>query len=313
MPEKAIPFVSDNIADLITNKLLQKHYDFLIEYGAGDSTLFFLERLIPSGKCLSHIAVEGAYIWFDKLVRRIRDEFQKDFSSEEIRAVESWNYRKCLKFYRAASEANDHIPQHLARLKKYRKTFGGPLGLKMLVYRFFPAYRPVNGHFSATLKGRIDFKILLRTTLMKDQFGESPLKADYIDAPLEPIIEKLALKEDVRAVFIIDGGPRGDILDRILDLEETQDGFHPDIFLCDASRSVYRRSTGRRPAGRFVDGSNRTLSGEKLYTKEISGPKAGFVYGMDRVTPADLARNELWYYEHEQDSAGRIKNGNYPA
>ena len=38
-----VPYLSDNIVAFVTNKLKDENYDFLVEFGAGNSTKYFLK------------------------------------------------------------------------------------------------------------------------------------------------------------------------------------------------------------------------------------------------------------------------------
>jgi hypothetical protein len=138
---------------------------------------------------------------------------------------------------------------------------------------------------------------MLSSEFMKDQFGESPIKKEYLTVALEPVAQRLSSAEKITCAFFVDGGPRGDIVNSILDLEDRYDNFYPTIFLCEARRSYYAGTIRRRPAGIFLRGSNRTLNGEPVYQKNIIGRKAQFVYGKEEVLPEELAERELWYYQ----------------
>jgi hypothetical protein len=67
--------------------------------------------------------------------------------------------------------------------------------------------------------------------------------------------------------------------------------------LCDANRSIYSESQNRRPAGVFIQSSNRSLQGVPLYKKIITGRKAKFLYGKEEILPSEFAAKELWFYQ----------------
>ena len=48
---------------------------------------------------------------------------------------------------------------------------------------------------------------------MKDQFGESPNREEYLNAPLESVDQN-----DRDIMVMIDGGPRHFMVDRIIDI-----------------------------------------------------------------------------------------------
>jgi hypothetical protein len=72
--------------------------------------------------------------------------------------------------------------------------------------------------------------IILKRDFLKDQYGESPIKKEYIYAPFEYLLRDIQKGEKITALFIIDGEPRFDILKLILDIEEQNDNFFPVIF-----------------------------------------------------------------------------------
>ncbi len=167
----------------------------------------------------------------------------------------------------------------------------------MLLYRFKKSNRPIDGCYEVTIEGCLEFMLFLKSEFMKDQYGESPIKREYIEVGLDPIRRKLSQGAVVNAAFFIDGGPRGDIVNSILDLEEASREFDPTVFLCDAYRLYYASSINRRPSGIFIKGSNRTLNGEAVYKRNNFGKKAQFWHGELKVSPAELAERELWFYE----------------
>ena len=92
------------------------------------------------------------------------------------------------------------------------------------------------------------------TEMLNDQYGESPVKQDYIDAGLRwPVIEKLKNdKQPLKVAFIVDGGPIKHIIDKILNLENEYKHFYPTILVHDGHRSNYTPTFLRRPQGIFV-------------------------------------------------------------
>jgi hypothetical protein len=296
-----VPYLSDNIVTFVTNKLKEEDYDFLIEFGAGNSTRYFLSKLIEFGITCDFISVEYNSKWFKELVRSIKVDLEDRSISEEKIELNPWSYRKCKRFMIGDNATQFEVPFLLRRLPKAKKSFGGLFNIKMLLYRMQPGSRPVNGYYSIRIEDSINFLLLLRSELIKDQYGESPIKHEYIEAPLEPVIQRLETNQNIRAVFLIDGGPRSDILNSVLDLEERYTNFFPTIFLCDANRLIYSESQNRRPSGAFIRGSNRSLQGESLYTKTITGGKAKFLYGKEEILPIEFAAKELWFYQSSKE------------
>ena len=296
-----VPYLSDNIVAFIANKLKDEYYDFLVEFGAGNSTRYFLSKLLDFGKQCKFISIEYNSKWFKELVRSIRVDLKARSISKEKLELNPWSYMKCKRFILEDSATHWEIPLELRRLPKAQRTFGGLFNIKMLLYKLQPKSRPVDGNYSITIEDSIKFLLILRSEIMKDQYGESPVKQDYIEAALEPVIQSLPTKKNTKAAFLIDGGPRSDILNSILDLEERYPNFYPTIFLCDANRSIYSESQNRRPAGVFIQGSNRSLQGESLYKKIITGKKAEYLYGRGKILPSEFAEKEVWFYQSSNE------------
>ena len=187
----------------------------------------------------------------------------------------------------------------LKRLPKAKRIFGGWFNSKIFLYKLRSKSRPMDGEYSVTLNDAINLLLVLRSEFIKDQYGESPNKDEYIAAALAPIRRTIASGKKLSAVFVIDGGPRGDILDAIFELEDENSNFFPTIFLCDANRSIYTGSIGCRPDGKFLKGSNKTLNGERLYKDQYSGSKAKFFYNADKVTLSRLLEKEVWFYQRK--------------
>jgi hypothetical protein len=291
------PYLSDNIVAFITNKLKEENYHILVEFGAGNSTRYFLSKLTDFEIQCEFISIEYNSKWFKELVRAIKVDLKDRSISEEKIELNPWSYHKCKRFMLEDNATRFEVPFDLGRLPKAKRSFGGPFNIKMLLYRLQPGSRPMDGCYSVRIEGSIKLLLILRSEIMKDQYGESPIKHEYIEAPLEPVIQKLQTNQNIKVAFLIDGGPRSDILNSVLDLEERYTNFSPTIFLCDANRSIYIESQNRRPAGVFIQGSNRSLQGESLYTKTITGRKAKFLYGKEEILPSEFAAKELWFYQ----------------
>ena len=296
-----VPYLSDNIVAFVTNKLKTENYDFLVEFGAGNSTRFFLSKLTDFEIQCDLISIEYNSKWFKELVRSIKVDLTDCSISEEKIVLNPWSYRKCKRFMLEDNATQFEVPFELGRLPKAKRRFGGPFNIKMLRYRVQPGSRPVDGYYSVRIEGSVKLLLILRSEIMKDQYGESPIKHEYINAPLEPVIQRLQTSQNIKAAFLIDGGPRSDILNSVLDLEERYPNFFPTIFLCDANRSIYSESQNRRSAGVFIQGSNRSLQGESLYTKTITGIKAKYLYGKEEMLPGEFSAKELWFYQSSNE------------
>jgi hypothetical protein len=295
--DQPVPTISDNISIFITEKLKEENYDFLIEYGSGNSTRYFLSKLLKFEKQCTYISVEYHPGWFKELVKLIKLDFNAAFTSEEQFELRSWNYEKCKIFLHGKNASPLNIPSELKRLPKAKRAFGGLFNIKMLLHRMRKESRPIDGDYSVTIEDSIKLHLFLRSQMMKDQYGESPIKEEYISAALIPVTQSLTSKKDLRVVFLIDGGPRSDILNSILDLEERNKNFVPTIFMCDANRSFYSHEISRRPNGVFLKGSNRTLNDELLYKDIYDSKKANFWFDKENVSSNELMEKEVWFYQ----------------
>ncbi len=144
----------------------------------------------------------------------------------------------------------------------------------------------------------LKFDFILKKDFIKDQYGESPIKNEYIQAPFESLLKNIEKREKIIALFIIDGGPRFDILKHILDLEEKHDNFFPVIFLCDANRIFYNEQIKRRSNGVYIKGTNKTLNKRTLYENQTidTAGKEKFFYGKEIISANELIEKEVWYY-----------------
>lgn len=292
-----VPQISDNLVEFIMQKLKETDYDIFVEYGAGNSTRFFLKHLLQLEKRRIFISVECNHAWFMETLRAIKSDFKSIPTSEDHLQLKPWTFEKCKRYLSGNNATSLIVPADLRRLPKAKRILGGPLNIKILLYMLSASSRPHDGHYSVKIGNSLHFLLFLKSECIKDQYGESPIKKEYIETTLEPIKQKLLSEKTLGAAFLVDGGPRGDILDSIFDLEDSNSGFRPIVFLCEAHRSYYADPISRRPSGVFMRGSNITLDGEPAYRRETVGKKAEFAYGKTIVSPDDLAEREMWYYE----------------
>jgi len=302
---RPVPQLSDNLIEFIVKTLKQIKYDVIAEYGAGNSTRFFLKELLSLQKKCLFITVEYNYSWFLQIIQAIKSDFIASSMFEEKLELIPWTYGKCLRYLHGKNGTPLDLPDDLERLPAAKRAFGGSFNVKMFLYRLKKSSRPRDGCYSVTIENSIQFLAFLKSEFMKDQYGESPIKNEYIDAALDPIRRRLSSAKTTCAVFLIDGGPRGDIVNSILDLQDKYSNFYPTIFLAEAHRLYYADPISRRPSGLFMGGSNRTLNGEPVYNKNIRGKKAEFVYGKMEISADELAEREVWFYQPNRE------DGNY--
>ncbi len=260
-----VPAISDNITLFIDQKIYDLNFSFFIEYGAGNSTKYFLKNIYKTKKRVNFISMEYDSTWFLNTVETIKSDFSSIINESFQLKLTPWSYEKCSKYFEGESLVNFKIPNNQKRLPKGRKKFTGRLNYKMFIYRFFKKVRPFDGTFSVKIGDMLSLSLILKNDFIKDQYGESPIKKDYIYAPFEYLLKEIEKGEKIVTLIIIDGGPRFDILKQILDQEEKNDNFFPVIFLCDAHRIFYNEQIKRRPNGMYLRGTNRTLNNRVLY------------------------------------------------
>jgi hypothetical protein len=301
--KQPVPQLSSNLSKFIVKKMKEVDYDIIVEYGSGNSTRFFLKHLVDMEKKCLFITVEYNTSWFLYVIQTIKSNFTSEIMTEEKLDLNFWTFSKCRRYLYGKNGTSLDLPDDLKRLPVATKAFGGSFNVKMFLYRLKKSSRPQDGCYYVTIANSVRFLAFLRAEFMKDQYGESPIKKEYIDAALDPIRGRSSLGKTTKALFFIDGGPRGDIVHSILDLQDMYSNFYPTIFLAEAHRSYYTDPLSRRPSGIFMKGSNRTLNGEPVY-KDLSGEKAEFVYGKAVVSADELAEREAWYYEpHRRDGS----------
>lgn len=294
--DKPVPTISDNIVHFINEVISKYKFTHFIEYGMGNSTRYFLKIILKNKKRLNFVSVEFDPKWYFTTISLIRDDFISETDNANQLKKSIWKYSKCKDYIKAKNASTLSIPQALQRLEKGKRKLAGKYYYKLLFYRLIKSTRPFDAIFSFMIENTINLNLILRRDFIKDQYGESPVKDEYINAPIELLMNHLNQSEGLAALFLIDGGPRHDILKRILDIEETYANFLPIIFLCDANRNYYHDQTQRRAKGIFIQGSNMTLNKLRLYTHDPNRPKSEFTYGKDDVSDGDLTDKEVWYY-----------------
>ena len=71
--------------------------------------------------------------------------------------------------------------------------------------------RNKNGALYSKIDQLITLCIHLKRDFIKYQYGESPIKNEYIWTPFEYISEKIKKEQKTIAIFITDGGPRKEV------------------------------------------------------------------------------------------------------
>lgn len=297
------PVLSDNTSQIILEEIAAG-YDWVVEYGLGASTLFFLNALY--GQKTTMISVENNIDWFNLCVTQIASQTDlKQTSASQT----PWSLNEIYSFVSAKPKTLD-APEDQKRLARWQAAMTlGPFakigacapmlkpflsGLAKIAYTISPNSRPQNAEWIAKKES---FSLILRNVppTIKDQLGEAPNSINYINAGLKDIRTALENGKTVKAAFIIDGGPRHVIIEHILALEEQYPNFQPTIILCDAHRRFYAPTLAKRPNGRFIAGTNRTLKGAAV-ASDVTGDISEFWVG-NAKTADELAQQEIWVYK----------------
>lgn len=307
------PVLSDNNSQLIFD-CIGKGYDYVVEYGMGASTLYFLKAVL--NQKTKFISVENNFDWFQICVQKVKR--QTGFQ-EFLYTWRSWTLEEITRFVNGESQVD--VPQQYKRFTHWRDRLGtgpffrfsplsksrisGKLGFlwpvlkptfqifSKIYYLLYPGKRPQDGEWRGK-HGEAELILRNAAPSIKDQFGEAPNMMDYIYAGLKDIKLDLEAGETVKAAFIIDGGPRHKVVEEILSLEEQHENFKPTIFLCEGSRIFYHQTLAKRPSGRFLSGTNFTLKGT-LILPDVVGEHAKFWVGGDK-TGLEQAQQEIWFY-----------------
>jgi hypothetical protein len=296
--DQPVPYLSDRSVEFIVDTIVSDDFPVLVEFGSGGSSRFFLRHLLDQGRKCCFVSVETAERWYRRVIEAIRMDLSGRSTSEETLDVRPWTIKRIRAYLAGESQTSLDVPAPLRRLESAKKVLrGGRFGL--LRKRLWPRARPRDATYSVLIDGTVRFLYELRTEFVKDQYGESPFKQECIDAGLAPVRRALSDGTNVvRAAFLIDGGPRGDIVHAILDLEDAYPNFLPSIFLFEAQRLFYEPAISRRQSGQFIAGTNRMLNGEIVYSVDPKreDPKAIYWFGKKGMTADEMSAKEVWYY-----------------
>lgn len=292
--------MSDNSVQLIIETILKSSSPlYVVEYGSGNSTLYFLENLIKNKKSCDFISVEHSSQWYEVVIQEIENAF-KDQIKDVSTYWTHWPFYKYARYMLAKNQSELPIPRRFLKLS-YAKRLMLTSSPKFISKMFFgnTSYHFTNADYTCSIANTIRLSYRLRWCAFKDQYGESPTKRDGIDAGIEMLINTAKRsQDDISAIFIVDGGPRADICSKLFNLEENYPNIRLNIFLLEAHRLIYNDTLKRRPSGVFVKGSNRNLNGGQVYKKFKNVPTNTLLYGKPKPDLSFLCDKELWHYSN---------------
>lgn len=293
--DTAVPSLSGRNVDLIAAEIGRKP-SMIVEYGSGGSTLFFIKQLVGTYK-VKFVSIENTSEWFC----RVAKELQKLLGGGKV-VKNYWPLSKYKSFLQGGFAPFTRIIDGYSRYASWAAIMkAGPF------WRFEPAsnsrfalnknanvvMRPIFGqltnlfrrlglfrHYDACLnisENNVDLHYLLLSPGIKDQFGESPFRDDYADA-----WQAYLTPEVTSVLFMIDGGPRHYIVDRIHSFQKNNPHIEVVIALFDAHRPEYEPILDQFDAGCFYKGSMTLCNGAQFYDHEpakelwlvrLGGPK----------------------------------------
>lgn len=299
---KPYPALSCAVAKYLIKELaVTKVPRMIIEYGSGGSTLYYLDNILEQNQPTLFVSVEFRSSWYEKLIEQIRRRYQ-NLSNEQL-LLRNWSKEKCKLYFKADNKTIMNIPDEIKLLDITRES----VKKELLLNEKDDNFPFVDGDYLVFIKGKlIEFKYFLRTDFFKDQFGESPVKDDYINVGIDEATTFLKGNLNGSIIFIIDGGPRIDILQVVFDLMKKHPKASFLIFIHDAYRLYYQKILSRYPDGSFIIGSgNETLGGGTVFNlaneKQMNKLDAllyMFEYGTTSPKMEFLLKKEAWIYEN---------------
>jgi hypothetical protein len=280
MSATAVDFIAER---LVRGRDMKRH---VVEYGSGASTLYFTRLLAAHRVPCVFTAVERNIDWYTKVCAGL---------SAVVYERNEWGMASYLA-YLVRPTGRREMPRECRRLpwQKWRMLKRMPIHvIRRDSLRYFCDMR------ARAEVGTVTADYCYVYEGFKDQFGESPNKTIYIDLPLQKLLGDCISGEPVWAGVVVDGGPRGDIVERILTLADHYANLHVEIFLLEAGRPLYTPILASRPGGRFIGAQDNVRIDGRVY---LSPPAAGVGSRCQQLmTVGDLDRalgTELWYYSN---------------
>jgi hypothetical protein len=277
------PTLSSDNVKVILDDLVKHPPDLILEFGAGGSTLFFLERI---KKNCRYKAFENTKQWFFRLVKSLEEKYENGRTETEY-----WMPHDYKDFLAGPVEPHTPIVNGESRYKNWQEVIQLhwfwliapdcratwfpkiPRGiwriLRPLLIRTVALLRVIGlarlynarwiGHC-----GTVDVEILLFPPAIKDQFGESPFRDRYLTPALSALTD-LARKGGGEAFVFIDGGPRHYLLDNIYSHVKLLTGIEVHFYLFDAQRPEYSAVLSKYPASKFCRANRDLWDGSCFY------------------------------------------------
>ena len=253
-------------------------------------------------KDICFISLENTRSWFEKNKTQIRSSFSLNNQSERISL---WSRSDYNTFYKSALNPWTPIIDGSSRYNRWKRYMEvGPF------YRFekdsnsrfnniippkiYSLFRPfivslVGGlrnfgilchkriEWIASISNKLTFKYYLVEPSMKDQFGESPNRDEYLNAGLKNIPH-----HSKSVLVMVDAGPRHYITEKILSIDNAT--YKINLCLFDAHRPEYSQVLNKF-SGTFRKGNTCLYDGSDFYNNVIP----------DKLTRESILEKELWH------------------
>ena len=294
MKKNPVPILSNRNLEKIEEIILKNNIETIIEFGSGDSTLYFLDKY--KSQKVKFISVENSKFYFYNNIKFIESNFQ---CKDVVLKRKFWKFRSYKNFFDSKFSPYTPIQIGVSRTERWKRQMElGPFFrfehdstsrmagkfkylrsiFKLINYflRIFPKYKNEKSRWECEIQN-CKFIYHLISPGMKDQFGESPNREEYLNAPMVSVDQ-----DDKDIMVMIDGGPRHFIVDRIIDILSYK---NVHICLFDAHRPEYSEILNKYN-GKFYKASDKLKNGYKYYEK----------YFPDIKTRDFIKNHELWYY-----------------
>jgi hypothetical protein len=302
VPTYPVPILSKKNVEFINSIIDEKKIDFIIEYGSGYSTMYFIKNL--KKKKIKFISVENTKTFFYKNIKTLSKEFNP---KNCILEKSYWNKEDYEKIYKTSLQPFTKIIDGTSRLEKikaivqlgffYRFSESQNSRLSKILSPINPILRPIYILLNSLLLklkifnnekskwqcqiDELDFIYKLVSPGVKDQFGECANRDDYVNSGIDFLENE---NENKNILVMIDGGPRHYILDKILNSKYKQN-FHVCLF--DAYRPEYKIILDKYK-GTFYSGEDQLIDGTNFYS--IFQNEEHKKYRLDK---------ELWYLNYQ--------------
>ena len=295
---KYFPFLSEKNVHFIDELIESKDIDAIVEFGSGNSTKYYLSRI---NKKIDFISIEASPKWFYQLI----DDLENDFDVEKtILRKKYWKYSDYKKFLAGSNDPFTGIIDGKSKYNTWKNTMElgpfyrfhpssqsflkGKLGPLFIIFRplfkfinIFLRARPnktIQRSYYSSIINNINFHYFLSGPSIKDQFGESPFRDEYINGGLD-----LVKSSNYKTILLmVDSGCRHLIVDRFIKESNT----NLIVMLFDAQRPEYEKILDQYN-GKFYRGSTNLLNGELFY------PQKG--NELD-----EILNKELWIFDSEE-------------